>query len=99
MEADSRMGQQHEQKAEKERLEKISIARLESKESFDDGFLVCQPTVVLNKEDKKKIVNSVQLTKALVLLGFSCWSQLEPGEFIKIYIYIYIYIIQGYCNL
>ena len=83
MEKDAQLGEEHEKRLEKERLkkvmEKFRTSRQESEDA--DGFLFCQPTAVLSKDDKKKVVNSVQLTKALVLLGFSCWSELEPGKF------------------
>ena len=60
----------------------IAIDRGEanSKKQSEDGFLDCQPKGNLDNEERQKIINSVKLTKALVLLGYSCWSQLEPGE-------------------
>ena len=80
MERDALVGKEHEKKVEKvgenESLDPASRHRLDS----EDGFLECQPRDHLNKEDKKRIINSVKLTKALVLLGYSCWSQLEPGK-------------------
>jgi len=33
-----------------------------------------------NKEDEKRMHVSIDCTKALVILGFSNWSELEPGE-------------------
>ena len=62
--------------------EKIAIdgGEANSKKQSEDGFLDCQPKGNLDNEERQKIINSVKLTKALVLLGYSCWSQLEPGE-------------------
>ena len=50
-----------------------------------DGNRALQTEDTLHKNqqigvDKKKSRDSpVKLTKALVLLGYSCWSELEPG--------------------
>ena len=44
-----------------------------------EEFLTCQPNQKLTLDEKKKVINSVKLTKALVLLGYNCWSELEPG--------------------
>ena len=63
------------------------------------NFLTCKVDANLSKEEQKKVVQSVELTKALVLMGYQTWSALEPGKFViiksdipLIYIYIYIYI-------
>ena len=60
----------------------------DSKKQTEDGFLDCQPKGNLDNEERQKIINSVKLTKALVLLGYSCWSQLEPGELLCNLLYI-----------
>ena len=81
MEQDSRKGVEYE-KDRKIEDDKIAIDGEEanSKKQSEDGFLACQPKGNLDNEERQKIINSVKLTKALVLLGYSCWSQLEPGE-------------------
>ena len=81
MEQDAHRGQVHEKKHEqKQRAKEEALQPRERILSDDDEFLVCQPKKNLDKEEKQKIINSVKLTKALVLLGYSCWSQLEPGK-------------------
>jgi len=81
MEQDAARGDVHEKKYEEEkRAAEERVQPLERIASDDDEFLVCQPKKNLGKEEKQKIVNSVKLTKALVLLGYNCWSQLEPGK-------------------
>ena len=44
----------------------------------EDKLHVIQP-IAQNLDRKHKHESPVKLTKALVLLGYSCWSQLEPG--------------------
>ena len=44
----------------------------------EDKLHVIQP-VAQNLDRKNMHDSPVKLTKALVLLGYSCWSQLEPG--------------------
>ena len=44
----------------------------------EDKLHVIQP-VAQNLDRKNRHDSPVKLTKALVLLGYSCWSQLEPG--------------------
>ena len=34
------------------------------------------------KEKQKSVIGSIDVTKALMLLGFSSWSSLEPGNVI-----------------
>lgn len=87
MEKDARMErrmERHERKAENGDMENKSHMENKSRDRLDsddvDGFLECQPQVHLDKEDRQRIINSVKLTKALVLLGYSCWSELEPGK-------------------
>ena len=81
MEQDSRKGVEYENNRNIED-DKITIdgREADSKKQSEDGFLDCQPKGNLDNEERQKIINSVKLTKALVLLGYSCWSQLEPGE-------------------
>ena len=55
-----------------------------SDEAVTSNFLVSKVDVNLTKEEQKKVVQSVELTKALVLMGFPTWSVLEPG---KCYLY------------
>ena len=43
-------------------------------------FLNCKVDANLTKEEQKKVVQSVELTKALVLMGYQTWSALEPGK-------------------
>ena len=87
MEQDSRKGVKYENNRNIED-DKITIdgERADSKKPSEDGFLDCQPKGNLDNEERQKIINSVKLTKALVLLGYSCWSQLEPGESLRNYI-------------
>ena len=44
-------------------------------------FLNCKVDANLTKEEQKKVVQSVELTKALVLMGYNMWSELEPGKY------------------
>ena len=80
--------------------DKIAIDRGEanSKKQSEDGFLDCQPKGNLDNEERQKIINSVKLTKALVLLGYSCWSQLEPGELLLNNIIYFTYYNVNYCH-
>ena len=42
--------------------------------------------VKLSEEEKQKnLASSIDVTKALMLLGFSSWTALEPGENINLY--------------
>ena len=43
-------------------------------------FLNCKVDANLTKEEQRKVVQSVELTKALVLMGYQTWSALEPGK-------------------
>ena len=43
------------------------------------AFLKCKVDENLTKEEQRKVVQSVELTKALVMMGFPTWSALEPG--------------------
>ena len=43
-------------------------------------FLNCKVDANLTKEEQRKVVQSVELTKALVLMGYNMWSELEPGK-------------------
>ena len=87
LEQDKRKGEIYDEKIKKEE-------RKNDKEENDDQdevggarerlgsgeeFLTCQPNQKLTHDEKKKVINSVKLTKALVLLGYNCWSELEPG--------------------
>ena len=49
-----------------------------------DGEEVVDQDTEIGEEPVKKIVNrsnvSIDVTKALLLLGFSTWSSLEPGK-------------------
>jgi hypothetical protein len=80
MEQDALSGEVHEKKHEKEKKLTQDGVQPRKRLSPGDEFLVCQPKNTLGIEEKKKIINSVKLTKALVLLGYSCWSDLEPGK-------------------
>ena len=67
------------------------------KEASDDGvtsdFLNCKVDARLTKEEQTKVVQSVELTKALVLMGYQTWSDLEPGKLLipkKKYTYIIV---------
>ena len=53
-------------------LEEIKTSQTE------DQLHMIQP-VAQNLDRKNRHDSPVKLTKALVLLGYSCWSQLEPG--------------------
>ena len=57
-----------------------------SRERLGSGeeFLACQPNQKLTLDERKKVINSVKLTKALVLLGYNCWSELEPGMIFRL---------------
>ena len=46
-------------------------------------FLNCKVDANLTKEEQRKVVQSVELTKALVLMGYNMWSELEPGKCFK----------------
>ena len=52
-------------------LEEIKTSQTENK------LHMIQP--VAQNLDRRNKHDSLKLTKALVLLGYSCWSQLEPG--------------------
>ena len=56
-------------------VERYSRQRLEP----ENTLLKAKSTGNLDNEGRRKVLDSVKLTKALVLLGYSCWSQLEPG--------------------
>ena len=43
------------------------------------SFLTCAVREDLTTEEQRKVVQSVELTKALVLMGFPTWSTLEPS--------------------
>ena len=43
------------------------------------NFLTCAVREDLTTEEQRKVVQSVELTKALVLMGFPTWSTLEPS--------------------
>ena len=43
------------------------------------NFLTCAVREDLPTEEQRKVVQSVELTKALVLMGFPTWSTLEPS--------------------
>ena len=75
MEHDAKSKVKHEKRVKvKEKDDPVHPKKLQ------DEFLECQPREDLSEEEKKKVINSVKLTKALVLLGYSCWSDLEPGN-------------------
>ena len=44
------------------------------------NFLNCKVDANLTVDEQKKVVQSVELTKALVLMGYNKWSELEPGK-------------------
>ena len=44
-------------------------------------FLACKVNQDLTTDEQRKVVQSVELTKALVLMGFPTWSTLEPGKY------------------
>ena len=70
-----REGTKHNHATDEEKEEVIKIVPLA--DEVHDG----KPKIGnLDKEERTKVINSVRLTKALVLLGYSCWSQLEPGR-------------------
>jgi hypothetical protein len=59
--------------------------RLQSSDKVDDDivtsdFLNCKVDQNLTKEEQRKVVQSVELTKALVLMGYQTWSALEPRK-------------------
>jgi hypothetical protein len=80
MEQDALRGELLEKKHEKEKRMTEGVVQPRERLSSDEEFLVFQPKKNMAIEDKQKIINSVKLTKALVLLGYSCWSDLEPGK-------------------
>ena len=43
------------------------------------NFLTCKVDANLTQDEQRKVVQSVELTKALVLMGYMKWSELEPG--------------------
>ena len=45
------------------------------------NFLTCKVDANLTQDEQRKVVQSVELTKALVLMGYMKWSELEPGLF------------------
>ena len=45
------------------------------------SFLTCKVDANLTQDEQRKVVQSVELTKALVLMGYMKWSELEPGLF------------------
>ena len=49
-------------------------------EKVTSDFLNCKVDANLTKEEQRKVVQSVELTKALVLMGYQTWSALEPGK-------------------
>ena len=87
LEQDKRKGEIYDEKIKKEERnydkEKNDDQEEEegARERLGSGeeFLTCQPNQKLTHDEKKKVINSVKLTKALVLLGYNCWSELEPG--------------------
>ena len=52
------------------------------------NFLACKVNQDLTVEEQRKVVQSVELTKALVLMGFPTWSTLEPGKYYLQYFYV-----------
>ena len=52
------------------------------------NFLTCKVDANLTQDEQRKVVQSVELTKALVLMGYMKWSELEPG--LSNYIWIII---------
>ena len=48
------------------------------------SFLNCKVDANLTVDEQKKVVQSVELTKALVLMGYNKWSELEPGKLFTI---------------
>ena len=83
LEQDARQGQIYNDKVRKEVAKSDEDEGKSSRERLGSGeeFLACQPNKNLTHEERKKVINSVKLTKALVLLGYSCWSELEPGMY------------------
>ena len=59
---------------------------MNNKVPCDDGarsnFLNCEVDASLTKEEQEKVVQAVELTKALVLMGYQKWSDLEPGKLV-----------------
>ena len=45
------------------------------------SVLTCKVDANLTQDEQRKVVQSVELTKALVLMGYMKWSELEPGLF------------------
>ena len=70
MEQDAQRGNKYETIQQK-KLEEIETSQTENK------LHMIQP--VAQNLDRRNKHDSLKLTKALVLLGYSCWSQLEPG--------------------
>ena len=57
--------------------------RLKDDDIVKSDFLNCKVDANLTKEEQRKVVQSVELTKALVLMGYQTWSDLEPGKFLR----------------
>ena len=81
LDQDARQGEVYEKSRNELRMSEDNLEE-NSRERLGSGeeFLACQPNKNLTQEERKKVINSVKLTKALVLLGYSCWSELEPGR-------------------
>mgnify|MGYP000859606342 CR=1 FL=1 len=63
-----------------------TISRKSPLVSMDDDevtktFLACKVNQDLTTDEHRKVIQSVELTKALVLMGFPTWSTLEPGKY------------------
>ena len=54
--------------------------KVPSDEGARSDFLNCEVDASLTKEEQEKVVQAVELTKALVLMGYQTWSELEPGK-------------------
>ena len=81
LEQDNRKAELYNEKCEKKEKKSDGLGSGKSRIRLGSGeeFLSCQPNKNLTEEERKKVINSVKLTKALVLLGYNCWSELEPG--------------------
>ena len=81
LEQDNRKAELYNEKCEKKEKKSERVENDKSRVRLGSGeeFLSCQPNKNLTEEERKKVINSVKLTKALVLLGYNCWSELEPG--------------------